>query len=420
MVNPADWLKKGVTKLHGWLEKAEREELEQRLDIAKELEDPRGDLLSDDPDQPRVVDLESPEPATPAPAAPPTPAAKPATPPPPAPPQFASSGYPGAAPRGIAGLTKRESGQRDDDQRIVINDTNDTMYRQRDMLVTAIRERYAGYGPRVATAMLQRVLLPNGIELVLAKLGLKSRGNADRDHDQITDFLDKRGVEPFCEALGIKAESSGAAPRPAVGRSGSDSSSQGGRSGTGGERPPRLDSTDPHDMERRRLNAQLSQNAVEKGASHAIKLQKVNVKPINLGGTTPPPAAATAPPPSAVPRVSLYPQATPMPKAHTNTPAEPPTLAQVPAPKPAAFPSQPKPAIPPSAITTPPIAGADPRATQPSPRPTAFQPWKTSAAPPHLIDTNPTSPDPNTPPPTKSAADYLADEMDSDRFPKPS
>lgn len=434
MLNPADWLKKGVSTLHGWLEKAEREEMEQRLDIVKELEDPRKDTTEPGSlealGEP-IVDPSAPAPAAPAPAPAPEPAVAhrprpekqtPQPIPQTGPPQFASSSYPPPT-RGIAGLAKREAGQQVDDQKIVINDTNDTMYRQRDMLVTAIRERYAGYGPRVATAVLQRALLPNGVEIILAKLGLKTRGNADRDHDQIIDFLNTRGVDPFCEALGIKADPAASATGGALPARGSAyrttslessgaKSGTAGKSGTGGHSPHGADSTGPREAELRRLNAQHSQNSVEKGASHSMKMQKVNVKPIHIG------AGASVP-------------QTPMPPTPTPPPT-PPAPASNTAPKPSAAPPASTPTSPAAAkpTTFPPTPMPLPdasRGTSDKPR-AAFPTWKPSYAA-KIVDTDksgvdpapPAAPPAAPPSPQKGAADFLAQEMeDSDRFRKSS
>jgi hypothetical protein len=104
----------------------------------------------------------------------------------------------------VAGMKVRQKGEKAEQEKIVQNQTNDTMYIQRNEIVKIVYDRYAKFGDTIASAILSKTFLPNGQQLMLAKLDLQSVGSAMPDHDQIVDWIDEHGVDAFCERLKIR------------------------------------------------------------------------------------------------------------------------------------------------------------------------------------------------------------------------
>lgn len=109
-------------------------------------------------------------------------------------------------PKRIAGMKTRRSGEADRSDQIVNNEMGDTIYTQRNDVVQVVYERYAKFGDKIASAVLSKALLPNGLVMMLAKLELNSIGVAMADHDQIVDWIDENGVDVFCKKMGIRMQ----------------------------------------------------------------------------------------------------------------------------------------------------------------------------------------------------------------------
>ncbi len=248
MINPAALIRDAVAALNRWFERAEREEEESLRELVAPPvhESVKDDHLKRTSAGP-VLDLRNAEPPREHQAAniPPPPMNPP-------PPRVAASATPSPVRTGVAGLANRRAPGNRNEQLIVQNDANDTAYRQRNEVVAEVARRYEKYGKRVATAILGKVFLPNGLEALLAKLGLISQGSADADHAQVVGWIDANGVETFCARLGIRtAIDSPAAPGPKA---------KGARPTFKKESAKPTDSTAP-----------------------GFKLRQTNIKPVSLG-----------------------------------------------------------------------------------------------------------------------------------------
>lgn len=105
----------------------------------------------------------------------------------------------------ITGLRKRNDvGKGSPHHGVTQHEVNDTAYCERQGIVEMVEERYQKYGPTIATAILTRALMPNGVDLLLQKLDLKPTGRLLVDHDQIIQYIDFHGAEKFCQACGIR------------------------------------------------------------------------------------------------------------------------------------------------------------------------------------------------------------------------
>jgi len=277
MVNPATIVRDVVAALHRWFEKAEREEMEYRREIIKPPVDDRvkHDKLSRNGAGP-VLDLTD---QVAAPARPARPAPVPPSPPRIAPPPAA----PPPPTTGVAGLRKRQAGESDDQAAIVQNSHNDTIYQQRNEVVAQVARHYERFGPQLSAAILAKAFLPNGLEGMLAKLGLPATGDSEADHESIADFIDANGIADFCGLTGIR--------NPEESRQGS----MGTRPVTPAPNRPQIRPSAPQ---------RVSDTPV--GATPKMQLRQVNIKPVSLAkepaNLPPPPPAAppprTAPPPA--------------------------------------------------------------------------------------------------------------------------
>ena len=119
-------------------------------------------------------------------------------------PGFVNSTFSDPSKQQVAGMKVRQKGEKEVDGKIVQAQTNDTMYLQRNEIVKVVYDRYAKFGDTIASAILSKTFLPNGQQLMLARLGLQSVGSAMPDHDQIVDWIDEHGVDSFCEKMSIR------------------------------------------------------------------------------------------------------------------------------------------------------------------------------------------------------------------------
>lgn len=279
MVNPATIVRDVVAALHRWFEKAEREEMEYRREIIKPPVDERlkHDKISRNGAGP-VLDL-SDGVALPAggvlgrsarPVGVAQTPVRPLPPPPPAAPPPAATG--------VAGLRKRQSGETDDMKVVVQNVHNDTVYMQRNEVVAQVARHYERFGPQLSAAVLAKAFLPNGLENLLAKLGLPATGSVEQDHESIADFIDANGVADFCALTGIR--------NPEESRAGAK---MGSPSATA--RPQLRPNTQP-------------QRVPDTPPTPKLQLKQVNIKPVTLGKEPTPPSI---PLPPAAPPVQMAP-----------------------------------------------------------------------------------------------------------------
>lgn len=282
MVNPATIVRDVVAALHRWFEKAEREEMEYRREIIKPPVDERlkHDKITRSGAGP-VLDLSD---QVGAPAAPPAARPRPTL----APPQHIPP--PPAAPppptTGVAGLRKRQAGDSDDQQAIVQNAHNDTLYMQRNEVVAQVARHYERFGPQLSAAILAKSFLPNGLEAMLAKLGLPATGDSEQDHESIADFIDANGVADFCSLTGIR-------------------NPEESRGGVPGSRP-----TTPNPAARPQVRPASPARVPDtpSGAAPKMQLRQVNIKPVSLAKEpTPPlpPPPPAAPPPRTAPPAAV-------------------------------------------------------------------------------------------------------------------
>lgn len=178
----------------------------------------------------------------------------PASPPPPA-----------SAATGVAGLRERQKGGLSRTPAVEINKRDDTTYIRRDAVVAKVEEKYGHLPPSVSAALLARLLLPNGLEMLLERIGAESAGSEDGNHRRLLAHIEEHGLESFCLRVGIRYDpGSPSARRPSTAGRPSDSA---GPRDTNGARPaPRQRPTTPP----------------SEGASARMRLAKVNVKPVDL------------------------------------------------------------------------------------------------------------------------------------------
>ncbi len=218
-MNIAEIVRKWVAALNAWFEKAERENQEYLDEIAHPPDSSPDDKLKSGNAGPTLyLDPSDIQPAAkngrqtrknlPPPPKSPPPPRDPQTPG-----QFVVAGGvnipmppPGGPPK-VAGLSQRRSGERMVSDKVVQNEFNDTVYNQRNEVVAQVHERYAKYGSSVAAAVLSKSLLPNGLEMLLIKLGLSSLGDILDDHDQIVEYIESHGLDDFCQKVGIRSPS---------------------------------------------------------------------------------------------------------------------------------------------------------------------------------------------------------------------
>ncbi|MEQ8820372.1 MAG: hypothetical protein RLY93_09005 [Sumerlaeia bacterium] len=158
----------------------------------------------------------------------------------------------------VAGIRTRQRGEAAGNQNgVVQNETNDTIYNQRNELVGLVHEKYAKYGDTIATAILSKVFLPNGLDLLLGKLELTPSGDPFRDHDRVAELIDRHGVEAFCQRAGIKYDA---------------------------EKVMREQQRYTSSQKQQRVN-EYQKNLVQNGVSSKVKLKQTNIKPLTLTDT---------------------------------------------------------------------------------------------------------------------------------------
>lgn len=162
---------------------------------------------------------------------------------------------PSPRPGEVAGLRHRQPGMQLGSEGLIQNETNDTIYNARNQVVALIHERYAKFGDSIATAVLTKAFLPNGLELLLTKLNLSTTGSQIRDHEQIVAFIDRNGIEAFCRATGIRYEA--------------------GKTKDEQERYVEK-------QRRRRTSENLSRQANNGGVSPTMDLKATGIRPVNL------------------------------------------------------------------------------------------------------------------------------------------
>jgi hypothetical protein len=253
-MNPADLIRKGVAKLNDWFEKTEREELEQRMEIAK------GNPL-EAPKEPR---LKRPRPGR-------------------GDDEFGDSGTEAA---GIAEIVParrdhrtpdpnatprpRQKGERPPtEDEFLLSPQGGEAYREKNRLVQRISATYSSFGDQIASAILQKCLMPDGVQLLVSKLGMHPIGDDELDHQQIVDYLQSKGTSAFCEVVGIRM----ATPVPSRGGLLKAPGNEADRHGAvGGEK------------------VRMAQNMATHGKvaadSPVMKMNQTGVKPVNLTPTS--------------------------------------------------------------------------------------------------------------------------------------
>jgi hypothetical protein len=248
-MNPADFIRKGVAKLNDWFEKTEREELEQRLEVAKGFgsESPqengsgrpvteRSKMPSGDPQSEAAGIAE----ILPKRRDNPTP-------------------VPGGAARGEQ---PRDRTPREDET--LYSPQGGDAYREKDRLVRQIRAVYSPFGDQIASVILQKCLMPDGVQLLATKLGLDPIGDDELDHKQIVEYLISRGTATFCESVGIRV----ATPFPARGGLARTSTNEGDRHSSGGEKV--------------RMGQDMATHGRVGAESPVLKMSQTELKPANL------------------------------------------------------------------------------------------------------------------------------------------
>ena len=150
---------------------------------------------------------------------------------------------------------------------------DETSYMRRDAVVRLVEERYAHLPPAIQAAILARVLSPDGLKLLLVKLGIESFGVAMADHDQVVDFIEEHGLETFCLRTGIRHDSATAKRSTPPAGTRRDMAKE-----------PRLD---PGSAMSRRGEARAKH--AQNGADHRMKLGEARVKPVDLRTNQMPP-----------------------------------------------------------------------------------------------------------------------------------
>ncbi len=250
-MNPADLIRKGVAKLNDWFEKTEREELEQRREIAK------GNPLEESPPGRQSAGRKGEE-----------------------------LGKPSAEPAGIAeiipasrshrtpcpdatttqgGRSERPSGETE----LLIASRGGETYREKNRLVQQISNTYSAYGDQVASAVLQKCLMPDGVQLLATKLGMDPIGDDDLDHNQIVDYLRTKGTTAFCEAVGIRL----ATPVPS-------------RGGLARSRGNEEDRHGPVGGEKVRMAQNMSAHGKVEADSPVMKMSQTGVIPVDLASSS--------------------------------------------------------------------------------------------------------------------------------------
>ncbi|MBI5155270.1 hypothetical protein HZA57_08530 [Candidatus Poribacteria bacterium] len=274
-----DAIRKAVAAINAWFERAEREHHEQVMEVLRPPQDSKtaddrlkreisGNILELDDlnsaelggSRQRANAKNAPQPPRAAvPPPPPTPLRSqfPTAPPTARPGDSGEIPIPNT-PRNLAGLRQRRHGEQPSPEAgIVQNQRNDTIYNQRNEVVAQVAERYSKYGSAVASSILSKAFLPNGLELLLSRLGLNSVGQTLKDHDQIVAYIDRNGVEAFCEKAGIRYD-----PKRMVRKPG-DSDSE-----------ARMKPPTPQPLRQKSPAS----------ASPKLELKKVNIRPVTLEG----------------------------------------------------------------------------------------------------------------------------------------
>ncbi len=108
---------------------------------------------------------------------------------------------------GAAGFYPRQKGEKEPPSganRVRVSQPMDTSYQRKSSTVDFIERRYGAYGAQVAAAILAHALQPGGIQRLMQRLDLKTWNNDALDHDEILRFIQNKGLETFCKALGIR------------------------------------------------------------------------------------------------------------------------------------------------------------------------------------------------------------------------
>ncbi|MBX3729611.1 MAG: hypothetical protein KF858_10540 [Candidatus Sumerlaeia bacterium] len=195
--NPFKLVKGMISGVRQWVDDAERENMEHRMELVRAKAPNPMDPVVMDPTAPPPSQPKSPKPTAPAGKAPWT--SRPPTP-----------GDPHAplAPRNLAGmrLSSETPKQKFEtpNEGVRISNRENTSYHERNRTVALIKEHYAAYGHSISSAMLTKCLMPRGIPMLLERMELTSCGSEEGDHEQIRQWVDAKGLEAFCQALGVR------------------------------------------------------------------------------------------------------------------------------------------------------------------------------------------------------------------------
>ncbi len=249
-MNPGNLFRKSVAALNDWFEKADREEMEQRKEVLRPPDEtrPGKQRVGRDLDGSKVIDFRQTD-MTPAGIAEIVPAAKKAAP------------SPHATPATQGELTPSDSDARAHSYTPTPNDMifsgeGDPHYGERNRLVRQIGEKYSQFGDAVASSVLQRCLVEDGVQLLVTKLGLAPEGDDRADHQQVLQFIEENGIAKFCEVVGIRTSSTGSVHGRGSGEPYKVAQNLSGRSKKAG------------------------------GESHLLEMKRIRVEPITLGNTT--------------------------------------------------------------------------------------------------------------------------------------
>lgn len=195
--NPFKLVKGLISGVRQWVDDAERENMEHRMELVRAKAPNPMDPVSLDPDTSAPSAAKPAKPTAgggkaPWTSRPPTPGDPPAA----------------LAPRQPAGLrlsseTPKQKYETPNDGLRVSNREN-TSYHERNRTVALIKEHYAEYGHSIASAMLTKCLTPRGMAMLLERMELKSCGSEEGDHAQIRKWVDAKGLEAFCQVLGLR------------------------------------------------------------------------------------------------------------------------------------------------------------------------------------------------------------------------
>lgn len=287
-MNPARLIRKSVAALNEWFEKAEKEEMEQRMEVARPAVDerPSRERITRDLDGSKVIDFRTTTPPVAGIGEVVGSSSRSLTP---LPEDFSNRTPAPITAAGTPPVKFRERQHTPSPDVIVFAPRNDRVFRERNRMVRFIGENYSRFGDSVASAVLQKCLIEDGVQLLVTKLGMSPEGDDAADHRQIIHYIEEQGVQKFCEVVGV---------RGAVKESEKEA--------------PSVSSSKVKVAQN--LSGPTDQAA---GKSHKLNVEQVNVKPVSLsdgkGGQRDPAAADTQPAPPRQNRTVK-----PFPFAHKN------------------------------------------------------------------------------------------------------